>query len=109
MTRHSSAALLAHCINRALTLCVRYGGETLTDRSDIDAIVDVVRCHDNDLYEYITNLPETDYLNIFGETVSSLYFGNEEIDLRPYTDSNMTLLVEWAAEHLADETDLDGC
>lgn len=98
MTNYSSPALLAHCINRALILCVRYGSETITERSDIDAIVELARQYDNDLYEYITNMPESDYLEVFGESVSALYFGNYDIDLKPYTEENKTALSIWAAE-----------
>lgn len=98
MTHYTSQALLAHCINRAFVLCVKHGSGTINESSDIDAIVEVVRQYDTDLYQYITNMPECDYLEVFGETVSALYFGNYDIDLNPYTEENKTALSVWAAE-----------
>jgi hypothetical protein len=65
------------------------------------------------MYEYITNLPESDYLIILCEAVASLVFGTDDIDLRPYTDSNKTILAEWALEYLPVSdihvADADGC
>jgi len=98
MTHYTSQALLANCINKAFVLCVKHGNGTLTDKSDLDAIVEIVRKYDTSMYEYITNLPESDYLTILCEAVASLVFGTDDIDLRAYTDSNKTVLADWVAE-----------